>query len=78
MERQRSGNKMAKKKIDNFKGSFYLSNLDYQNEWQYTGASSGNANEKTFPNVSGFETSNLYVFPFLSSTQSKFSTSIAI
>ena len=30
------------KKIDNFKGSFYLSNLDYQNEWQYTGTENEN------------------------------------
>ncbi len=31
--------------IDAFKGSLYLSKLNYQNEWRYTGASSGNANE---------------------------------
>ena len=33
------------RKIDNFKGSIYLSALDFENEWQYTGASSGNDSE---------------------------------
>ena len=35
------------RKIDAFKGNFYISNLEYQNEWRYTGSNtrSGNANE---------------------------------